>query len=211
MTNNCEQCSIPNCAACDEGGICYECFDGYYSNGTGCEMCSGNCEVCMDDEVCLRCSDGYLLEVASSSGSINIYGTQCSVCNTKCAECIFEPDFCIACHTDFKLNGTTCIGFFTVGFNFVFNFNFTVFLETGELQTLLDKMVDILQLDIDDIVINSLAEGSVAVGGAISASSSSNAQQTSSSLTNSLNNLGYDVVSSDIGVYYNDAVYNEQT
>ena len=87
-----------------------------------------------------------------------------------------NAQFIILIAQNASLSQTTCIGFFIVGFNFVLNFNFTVFLETGELQTLLDKMIDILQLDIDDIVINSLAEGSVAVGGAISASSSSNAQ-----------------------------------
>lgn len=67
---------------------------------------------------------------------------------------------------------------------------------------------------IEDIVLNSLTEGSIDVSGVISASSADDAADTSSSLSGATDSvgtsLGYSVISSDVNVYYNDQVYEEQ-
>lgn len=134
---------------------CFACYDGFYLDMNGdCIECTDNCEICFDSEVCLVCEDGYLVEIATESDDLIYYGTQCFACSDRCETCIFERDICTSCGENFKLNGTTCIGKYVVGFLFVFDYPFEDFLENSESSNLMNALAELLGVDLADIVLN---------------------------------------------------------
>ena len=92
---------------------------------------------------------------------------------------------------------------------FVFNTEFTSFLGNSELQVLIVTISTILQINIDLIFINELYEGSTAVEGSISSQNSQEAQERTSLLSSNEENLGFEVLSSSVNVYYDDSLYVE--
>ena len=57
--NFCMACSVENCSSC-QNGVCFECFEGFFFNGTACVKCPSKCRVCYDADNCNICAVGYL-------------------------------------------------------------------------------------------------------------------------------------------------------
>lgn len=117
---------------------------------------------------------------------------------------------CTSCYDDAKLNGTTCMSRMTVGFMIVVNYDYMLFIGSSEAYNFMMIIVMILQINYMDIVLNSITEGSTQVQGSISSTNANSANQNSQTLSQQLgSNLPYEVVSSDIDVYYDDQRYAE--
>ena len=72
---------------------------------------------------------------------------------------------------------------------------------------LIENIATVVSKDPLDIVLNTVAAGSVEVGGEVSSESEEEASQASQTLTSNSNNLGYTVTSSSFDVYYDGAAY----
>ena len=117
---------------------------------------------------------------------------------------------CTSCYDDAKLNGATCMSRMTVGFMIVVNYDYMLFIGSSEAYNFMMIIVMILQINYMDIVLNSITEGSTQVQGSISSTNANSANQNSQTLSQQLgSNLPYEVVSSDIDVYYDDQRYAE--
>ena len=82
-----------------------------------------------------------------------------------------EPTICTSCHTGYRLKDTRCIGRFTMGFVFELDTDYNTFLTSGLHQPFLLWLSILFGVDIQDIIITQLREGSVEIGGSASATS----------------------------------------
>ena len=72
---------------------------------------------------------------------------------------------------------------------------------------LIEKIAEILNIDLDLIDIDELIEGSVEAGGSISTTEDTSSGM-AETLTANTGNLGFPVLSSSVDIYYDDGVYN---
>ena len=82
-------------------------------------------------------------------------------------------------------------------------------MENSEIQNLVEKIAEFLEIDLDEIFIFALSEGSTVVDGQVSSDSSSDASSKSNKLSSNSDSLGYSVLESSIDVYYDGQTYTE--
>ena len=162
-------CSELNCASCDQNQ-CFECFDGYYANNSQCAQCTAPCEKCVDSRTCLRCADGHFLPVVSkaTTDTKKTYGKKCRACHPKCLTCEDKRRICTSCPDTHRLNGTKCVSRYVVVCVYVFDFDYNTFLQEGQMLSLISFFVSLLSVDSDEVLINSVTEGSTQVSVGIS-------------------------------------------
>lgn len=73
-----------------------------------------------------------VLTMSSSISDIE-FGEECLACDDDCATCFIQPNYCLSCGEDRKLNGTNCIHRRVISFVYVLNTNYAEFLENGGL------------------------------------------------------------------------------
>ena len=206
-STTCVRCPA-NCDKCGLDDSCSICADGHYKNNAGaCVPCEGNCISCKDANTCLRCEAGYFRQLESESEGKYKLAKECTKCDDNCDTCIFDADHCTECHDVKRLQGTVCIGRFVVRFSLNIAANLDDFLVNGETMNLIENIATVVSKDPLDIVLNTVAAGSVEVGGEVSSESEEEASQASQTLTSNSNNLGYTVTSSSFDVYYDGAAY----
>ena len=165
MTTTCVRCPA-NCDKCGLDDSCSICADGHYKNdGGACVPCEGNCIHCKDANTCLRCEAGYFRQLESESGGKYKLAKECTKCDDNCGTCIFDADHCTSCHDVKRLKGTVCIGRFVVRFSLNIAANLDDFLVNGEAMSLVENIARVVQKDPLDIVLNTVAGGSVNVAG----------------------------------------------
>lgn len=100
VTQSCIFCNNSNCSACNKAGYCYNCLQGYFTNGTGqCVSCldygtaPANCETpyCTNNSnvmysSCLSCNVGYILSEETSPYSC----LKCSNLISNCSTCEYS-------------------------------------------------------------------------------------------------------------------------
>ena len=82
-----------------------------------------------------------------------------------------EPTICTSCHTGYRLKDTRCIGRFTMGFVFELDTDYNTFLTSGRHQPLLLWLSILIEVDIEDVFITQMRQGSVEIAGSASATS----------------------------------------
>lgn len=119
--------------------------------------------MCADSVVCEACDSGYLLSIISETNEEKFYDFSCRPCDENCLTCIDQPNICLSCDDNHRLENTKCIGRFTVGFVYILNEDFAFFLENSKLQNFIEAISNILGINIDLIFINRLYEGSTTI------------------------------------------------
>ena len=91
----------PHCILCSLDGLsCQLCDAGFFSNGSGCSLCSMmGCSICDAIDNCLECKSMYGLQLG-----------ECLPCSTNVPGCaLCDDDFtCHMCSTAFYLVGSDC-------------------------------------------------------------------------------------------------------
>ena len=165
----CVECPSITCKACTASG-CTACMDGHYVDGGGCPSCVSPCVKCKDAQTCTKCDSGYFLPVISVTNNQKTYGSSCKACSNRCVTCEDNNRTCTSCNGEHhRLIGTKCIGRFTTVFVIVLDITYSNFLTQALLLTFIESMNSFLLVDVDNIVINSISEGSTRVEGSISA------------------------------------------
>ena len=113
----------------------------------------------------------------------------------------------MSCPGDRRLKDGKCQTRLTIRFRFTLDFDFVSFLENENTQVLIEKIAEILNIDLDLIDIDELIEGSVEAGGSISTTEDTSSGM-AETLTANTGNLGFPVLSSSVDIYYDDGVYN---
>ena len=86
--NRCYKCPY-DCAYCQDGSTCNQCFDGYYLQNGTCLPCSENCTICKSDTFCTHCDLYHLSFTDGSCRDCSLYLPNCSACDNinKCTVC----------------------------------------------------------------------------------------------------------------------------
>lgn len=162
----CIACSTANCQSCNSLNLaqCYSCQRGFYMSSTGtCDACPAQCQGCFSSTGCLTCAKGYTIKenAVQTAG-----GFECVKCNSPCATCMKNPDYCTSCIIGYDFAGWKC----TQNFKFSFNLTLTVDIATFEQKYMvfieaLAKAAKII--DINGITLNSITAGSVILEGSV--------------------------------------------
>lgn len=81
------------CIDCDIDLHCIDCQVGYFLQSGYCLACQTGCNDCEAANECKYCSDGFALVTG-----------QCIPCNHNCLSCFDDPENCMSCREDFKLD-----------------------------------------------------------------------------------------------------------
>lgn len=100
---------------------------------------------------------------------------KCIACDSNCRTCIVQPDRCTSCFQGFRLMSYRCAGLFNVIYRYELNLNYSNFLDSSSSQGFVEALSSITGVDIRDNYIQYVLEGSVVVGGSISAQNQQNA------------------------------------
>ena len=93
-TENCDEiCKKKECN--HDTGECFDCIDGYFKNGTKCQICPINCNTCGEGGKCITCKDGkYGEEKCDLNCSIHCEGNTCDIKGRCNCESKYWGDFC---------------------------------------------------------------------------------------------------------------------
>lgn len=123
-SGDCMPCSVTDCEKCDNDlNVCEECkygftyiqqthscevrspcplgkYNNYIQNQT-CSSCDISCRNCYGPGLqdCYECAFGYYFNNNS----------ECVPCNSSCADCNFDAEYCVQCNSPFKLRGQDCV------------------------------------------------------------------------------------------------------
>ena len=99
--------SVANCFACSDtnSSQCTGCMDGYYLDASDtCTACISNCLTCDSDTFCTRAVDGYYIGLDTADA----YTGELAACDSTCATCVDQNDFCLSCASGYRLDGSEC-------------------------------------------------------------------------------------------------------
>lgn len=83
--------SCPKTNQIFDGTTC-RCQDGYFDNGTACQVCSSNCLTCTSASACTSCSNTFFVS-----------GGACAACSTNCQTCT-SASVCTLCDSGFSID-----------------------------------------------------------------------------------------------------------
>ena len=93
-TEECDEiCKKKECN--HDSGECFECIDGFFKNGTKCQICPINCSTCGEGGKCITCKDGkYGIEKCDQNCSIHCEGNTCDIKGRCSCESKYWGEFC---------------------------------------------------------------------------------------------------------------------
>lgn len=154
--SNCARCNVTNPSQC------LSCLQGYYLQGNTCQPCSEDCSVCISFIFCTVCAPGF---VASQSATLSSQSSTgfviCFTCQGNCKTCLNSAYTCTSCNDGFSLAGTTCVSQFNFQVNTTLEVTLPVF--QANFLSFLGQIAIAAQVDISDILILSIVNGSVTV------------------------------------------------
>lgn len=157
--------------------MCYDCFEGFYFDGSVCQPCSANCRTCVDANNCRFCKQGYYKQHNYYSNFFYVGIKQCQPCSPSCLSCVFDDDRCTSCAAGMKLVGNRCFNEFTVGYQYRLNISYLTFLIDLQSEDFLSSLALLLNISSSDITIDSIREGSTIIAGSVTTSSQANANE----------------------------------
>lgn len=189
VNQTCLLCNT-SCARCMSTNIntCTACMNGTYLNtNSNCVSCTTGCSSCISLKACFSCMMGYIPQVAGSITAASTQIVSCVACMPNCASCVGSISTCLACATNYNLQGTQCVSSFNFQAQAVLNTLLATF--NQNYLAFLTQVANAAGTSIGSITVLSIVNGSVTVTMLISTQNSPNSNSAASQQTNIQNAL----------------------
>lgn len=138
-----------------------------------------------------------------------VLGDLCIPCASSCKTCQVNPDQCTSCYENNTLYSSTCVGIFTVTFQYELDGDYDNFVQQCRSQDAIEAISEATNTNPNKTFVNNVDRGSIILGGMISTDSSAQAINVHSKIGNTLS--GFTVISSSATVYYGSSPYTAPT
>ena len=137
-----------------------------------------------------------------------IFSDDCEECDDNCKTCFLDADRCQSCYTGYRLKGNKCVGRFSLEMLFKLDIDYEFFVENEKAQELLELIASILGIDLENVDLVSLYEGSTNAQVSSDSTTQSGAAalgDNTGAVSSAVGSNIARVISSSSAVYYDDS------